>query len=101
MATDRDTLNEIARMIRPWWNGRETGRGAYDMLESIGHELFRAGVVLTEPEDDPLVIAGRMYDPERHDPDSIFFDDSYIGPSERELMGGCNRCGGLDDCYCM
>lgn len=42
----------------------------------------------------------RGYDPERHDPDSIFFDDSYVGPSERELNGGCNRCGGMDDCYC-
>lgn len=50
---------------------------------------------------DILVQAGRAYDPERHDPDSVFFDDSYTGPSERELMGGCNRCGGLDDCYCM
>lgn len=43
----------------------------------------------------------RGYIPERHDPDSLFFDDSYVGPSERELMGGCNRCGGLDDCYCI
>lgn len=53
-----------------------------------------------EQEEDLLDVAGRMYDPERHDPDSIFFDDSYTGPSERDLMGGCNRCGGLDDCYC-
>lgn len=45
--------------------------------------------------------AARAYDPYRHDPDSVGFDDSYTGPSERELMGGCNRCGGLDDCYCM
>lgn len=44
--------------------------------------------------------ATRAYDPYRHDPDSIGFDDSYVGPSERELMGGCNRCGGMDDCYC-
>lgn len=42
----------------------------------------------------------RGYNPERHDPDSVFFDDSYVGPSERELGGGCNRCGGPDDCYC-
>lgn len=42
----------------------------------------------------------RGYNPERHDPDSIFFDDSYVGPSERKLSGGCNRCGGFDDCYC-
>jgi hypothetical protein len=40
------------------------------------------------------------YDPERHDPDSVFFDDSYVGPSELELGGGCNRCGSPDDCYC-
>lgn len=43
----------------------------------------------------------RGYNPERHDPDSVFFDDSYVGPSERELSGGCNRCGGFDDCYCV
>lgn len=54
----------------------------------------------SEIGEDMLTVAGRMYNPERHDPDSIFFDDSYTGPSERELLGGCNRCGGLDDCYC-
>lgn len=45
-------------------------------------------------------LSGDTYDEYRHDPDSIGFDDSYTGPSERELMGGCNRCGGMDDCYC-
>lgn len=53
-----------------------------------------------EEREDPLVVAGRMYDPYRHDPDSIDFDNSYTGPSELELGGGCNRCGSPDDCYC-
>jgi hypothetical protein len=44
--------------------------------------------------------AGKAYDPERHDPESVFFDDSYTGPSEIELGGGCTRCGVPDDCYC-
>jgi hypothetical protein len=42
----------------------------------------------------------RGYNPERHDPDSVFFDDSYVGASELELGGGCNRCGCPDDCMC-
>ena len=58
------------------------------------------GAVFPVIEEDLLSVAGRMYDPERHDPDSIFFDDSYVGPSELELGGGCNRCGAPDDCYC-
>jgi hypothetical protein len=45
-------------------------------------------------------IAAVAYDPDRHDPESVFFEDSYVGPSERELSGGCNQCGGWDDCYC-
>ena len=62
-----------------------------DLIEKYGtcdqHELMR--------------IAAKMYDADRHDEDSIYFDDSYTGPSERELNGGCNRCGGWDDCYCV
>lgn len=53
-----------------------------------------------EEKETPLAVAGRMYDPYRHDPDSIGFNDSYTGPSELELGGGCNRCGSPDDCYC-
>jgi len=49
---------------------------------------------------DALAEAGQGYDPERHDPDSVFFDDSYVGPSELELGGGCSRCGCPDDCMC-
>jgi hypothetical protein len=44
--------------------------------------------------------AGRTYDPDIHDPESVFFRDTYTGPSELELGGGCNRCGSPDDCYC-
>ena len=40
------------------------------------------------------------YDAYRHDPDSIGFDNSYTGPSELELGGGCTRCGCPDDCLC-
>lgn len=54
----------------------------------------------TTPNLDLLKAAGKTYDSYRHDPDSIGFDNSYTGPSERDLMGGCKRCGGLDDCYC-
>lgn len=54
----------------------------------------------TDEQRDLLADAGRAYDPYRHDEDSIGFDNSYTGPSERELNGGCNRCGGWDDCYC-
>jgi hypothetical protein len=50
--------------------------------------------------DCMFAVAAVAYDPERHDPDSVFFDDSYVGPSELELGGGCNRCGSPDDCYC-
>jgi hypothetical protein len=37
---------------------------------------------------------------ERDDPDSVFYDGRYTGPSEFELGGGCNRCGCPDDCMC-
>lgn len=40
------------------------------------------------------------YDPEIHDEDSVFFRDTYTGPSELELGGGCTRCGCPDDCMC-
>jgi hypothetical protein len=44
--------------------------------------------------------ARKAYNPDIHDPDSVFFKDTYVGPSELELGGGCNRCGSPDDCYC-
>ena len=68
----------------------------------IGTATVRIEARLSRRErlDELMEQAGRAYDPERHDPDSVFFDDSYTGPSELELGGGCNRCGSPDDCYC-
>lgn len=62
-----------------------------DTVNAAGHEPFVYGM---HREGNP------EYDEYRHDPDSIGFDDSYTGPSELELGGGCNRCGAPDDCYC-
>jgi hypothetical protein len=50
--------------------------------------------------DELMAQAVATYDPERHDEDSVYFDDSYTGPSELELGGGCSRCGCPDDCMC-
>lgn len=51
--------------------------------------------------EDRMKAAAAAYNIDIHDEDSVWFRDTYTGPSERELMGGCNRCGGMDDCYCM
>lgn len=89
----REAIDECTR-LREAYTGKP-GREK-DMFEDIPF----LEVKLTKPIDQMLWEAGQAYDPERHDPDSIFFDDSYVGPSERSLNGGCNRCGGWDDCYC-
>lgn len=68
----------------------------------IENWLALADEVIAEREEHAKSIAERTrgYDPERHDPDSVFYDGSYTGPSELELGGGCNRCGCPDDCMC-
>lgn len=60
-----------------------------------------ADEVLAEREEQAKSIAERTrgYDPERHDPDSVFYDGTYTGPSELALSGGCDRCN-CDDCMC-
>lgn len=69
---------------------------------AAARDMARDEIFSGESNDDRdmLSIAAASYNPERHDEDSVFFDNSYTGPSERELSGGCNRCGGFDDCYC-
>lgn len=65
-------------------------------------EVVRIAEAIKEEQErhSVKILVGPYYDPMYHDPDSVYFNDSYVGPSELELGGGCNRCGVPDDCYC-